>query len=125
MTRHTWSYADTATTELGNTSVLIIRGPSLGGPEDLTDELTQVLISADIHGVHTVGLVRTPADLASPAVRLARRFVSSDPTLTQELAGMMGNERVLEAPIPTEKPVGEWINALVGSVCAVEAGGVR
>ncbi|MDK7749822.1 glycosyltransferase [Brevibacterium sp. UMB10442] len=112
MTRHTWSYADTATTELGHTSVLIIRGPSLGGPDDLTDELTQVLINADTHGVHTVGLVRTPADLASPAVLLARRFVSSDPALSQELADMMGDERVLEAPIPAEKPVGEWVNAL-------------
>lgn len=112
MTHHTWSYADTATPELSHTSVLILRGPSLGGPAELTDDLIDVLISADVHGLHTIGLVRTPADLASAVVRLARRFVSSDPELSRELAGMMGDARVLEAPIPADNPVGDWVNAL-------------
>lgn len=109
MSAHVHVRADAISTVAPAVTVLVVPGPSLGGPEDLSPDLVRVLIDADVRGLQTVALAATISDLAATPVALARFIATDDDDTAAEAAARAGADRILRVEDASAGAVDGWI----------------
>lgn len=91
---------------------VVIPGVSMGGPQRLTGDLIDHLITAERAGEHTVVLASDVSDLDAGPAQVCRYLVTDDAATAEEAGARYGTERVLQVPSAAVGDVGEWIGRL-------------
>lgn len=110
MSAHVHVRADAIRTVAPAVTVLVVPGPSQGGPAGLDPDLVRVLIDADVRGLQTVGLASTPSDLDAVPVALARFIATDDDDTAAEAAARAGAERIVRVEDASAGAVDDWID---------------
>ena len=110
MSAHVHARADRIRTIAPAVTVLVIPGPSQGGPDDLDPALMRLLIEADERGLQTVALASRPADLDATPVALARFVATDDETTAAEAAARLGAHRTLRVEDASVAAVEAWLD---------------
>lgn len=110
MSAHMHVRADAIRTVAPAVTVLIVPGPSRGGPETLNPNLVRVLIDADVRGLQTVALASAISDLDAAPVALARFIATDDDDTAAEAAARAGAERILRVEDASADAVDDWID---------------
>ena len=121
MSVHVSVRADRIRTVAPDVTVLLVPGPSLGGPVQLDPALVRLLIDADVRGLQTVALAGALHDLDAAPVSLARYVATDDEATAAEAVARLGAHRTLRVADVSPDAVQAWI----GRVPAVEARTLR
>ena len=110
MSGHVHVRADRITTVAPDVTVLLVPGPSLGGPAQLDPTLVRLLIDADVRGLQTVALAGALHDLDAAPVSLARYVATDDEATAAEAAARLGAHRTLRVEDASVAAVEAWLD---------------
>ena len=91
---------------------VLVSGPSVGGPAQLSGDLVELLIDVERRGLHIVLLAHELQDLDTPVAAVCRHVIAADPSTVRRARERWGVSQVVPVEALDEGAVGRALRQL-------------